>query len=65
MFERTQWQMNLERHDELIDIAHAHRLTREPKVKQQQSKGSLLVNVGDLLVSFGLKLKARSESATQ
>ena len=65
MFERTQWQMNLERHDELIDIAHAHRLAKKPQVEKQQSKGSLLVNVGDLLVSFGLKLKARSESATQ
>ena len=64
MLERTQWQMNLERHDELINIAHANRLSKQPKVKKQQARNSLLVNVGDILVSFGLKLKARSQSAT-
>jgi len=64
MLERTQWQVNLERHDELKNIAHANRLAKQPKVKKQRARNSLLVNVGDILVSFGLKLKARSQSAT-
>jgi hypothetical protein len=64
MLDRTQWQMNLERHDELINIAHANRLAKQPKAKKQQARNSLLVNVGDILVSFGLKLKALSQSAT-
>ncbi len=64
MFSRTQWQVNLERHDELLEIAQAHRLIKKPKIKRFQVKDSLFVNIGDRLVNLGLKLKARSESAT-
>jgi hypothetical protein len=65
MFDRTQWQVNLERRDELLEVAQAHRLIKKPKAERHQVKDSFFANVGDRLVNLGLRLKARSESAAQ
>jgi len=65
MFERTLWQVNQELHGELLEVAKAQRLIKKPKAERQQAKDSLVVNVGDLLIAFGSRLKARHESATQ
>ncbi len=63
--DRAMWQINRERHDELLEISHAHQLVKKPRVRKPRVKDAIFVNVGDLLVSFGLRLKARHESALQ
>ncbi len=65
MFNHIVWQAHLERHDEMQEVARNARLVRKGKIKSIQRKKRMLVNVGDLLVSAGLRVKARYEPATQ
>jgi hypothetical protein len=62
---RAMWQMNQERHNELLEVSHAHQVVKKPRVRKPRVKDTFFLNVGDLLVSFGLRLKARHESALQ
>ena len=56
------WHMNQERHGELLKMAGDHQLLKRPQVGR---KDRLFVNIGDLLVDLGLRLKARYEPAAQ
>lgn len=65
MWHRVTWQVNQERHSELLKVAEAQRLAKENKAEGFSRKNRLFINVGDFLVSTGLKVKARYEPAMQ
>ncbi len=58
MFNRETWQINRERHRQLIEVAQAHRLT-QLGIHRSNRRERLMVGLGDLLVTWGLRLKAR------
>ena len=60
----TMWQINRERRSELTKVAQDQKFLRKPENKSPV-KDQLFVNLGDLLVSFGTRLKTRHESATR
>jgi hypothetical protein len=59
------WQVNRERHGELLEVAGGARLCRSSRMEAPRRKERVLVNVGEVLVSAGQWLKARYEPATQ
>jgi hypothetical protein len=59
------WQINRERHSELIKISQDEQLVKTPKARRGLFKESLFVSAGDLVASFRLRLKARQESIPQ
>ncbi len=65
MIDRAMWQVNQEHHNELIEVTRTQQLLKKPRAKRGLFKESLFVNVGDLLASFRLWLKARHESMPQ
>jgi hypothetical protein len=65
MDNRVMWQVNRERHGELLDVAEATRLCRGARVEMPRRKEQVLVSVGEVLVTAGQWLKARYEPATQ
>lgn len=60
MFDHTMWQVNQERHGELLKVAETQRLIRV-KTEKPSHKERLVVRIGNLLVSSGLRLQARYE----
>ena len=63
MFSHAMWQVNQERHDELQKITRDQKLVRKGKIKDTHRKERVFVNVGDFLISVGLRVKARYEPA--
>ncbi len=60
----TMWQVNLERHQELLKISENSRLTKV-KAKQVALRERLVVNVGHMLINVGTRLMTRYEPALQ
>lgn len=58
MSEYVMWQINGERHRELLKVAQAHRLTRSPGPSPMER---FTVQLGDWLVVMGTWLKARHQ----
>ena len=65
MSDRTMWQVNRERHSELLRVAKAHRLVKGDPTEGLGRVERLLMSVGDLLVAAGLRLRARYEPVIQ
>jgi len=63
MYLNTMWQVNRERRSELLQIAQAGHLVRKSRAGLPRRKDRVLLNVGDLMVSWGMRLKARYEPA--
>lgn len=61
MLDRAIWQINKDRHDELLKISETSRLLRMTKVEQLNRRERLFVNLGESLVSFGMRLRAPYE----
>ena len=59
---RMMWQMNRERHSELLDVAQAQRLIKGPRARRSY-KPHFFANVGDLLISVGHRLKTQASNA--
>ncbi len=57
------WHVHLERRDELQKVARDMRIVRKGKIKRIQRKERVFVNVGDFLISVGLRVKARYDPA--
>lgn len=62
---RTMWQMNLDRHYELLHVAHDQRLIKKQEAKGIKARDSVLPNIGDVFTSLRFRLKARYQSITQ
>ena len=61
MYEETLWRVNGERHYELLNIAQATRLVKEPRLDRRSRRACLFFCLGKRLVSLGLRLQARYE----
>jgi len=59
MSEETLWRVNRERHCELLNIAQATRLVKEPRLDRRSRRACLFFCLGERLVSLGLHLQAR------
>jgi hypothetical protein len=64
MYDRTMWQINKDRHAELLKVAGTSRLLKETLAGRPGNKARLFVNVGNFLISSGLRLKARYQPVT-
>lgn len=64
MCDHAMWQVNLERHQEWLRIAANDRLTKV-EARRVARKERLVVNVGQMLVNVGTRLKTRYEPALQ
>ena len=64
MYNYELWEMNKDRQIELHQIAwNAHRLKKNT-AETNKRKDRVLLNVGDFMVSLGMRLKARYEPAS-
>ena len=61
MYQETLWRANRERHCELLDIAQATRVVREPRLDRRGRRACVFFSIGERLVSLGLHLQARYE----
>jgi hypothetical protein len=59
------WQVNKARHGELLEVAKSQRLVKHNQAIKLGRKDRLIVNVGDLLVTAGERVKARYEPMTR
>jgi hypothetical protein len=59
------WQVNKARHGELLEAAKSQRLVKHNQAIKLGRKDRLIVNVGDLLVTAGERVKARYEPMTR
>ncbi len=64
MYDRTMWQINKDRHGELLKVAGTSRLLKETLAGRPGNKARLFVSLGDFLISSGLRLKARYQPMT-
>ncbi len=65
MLDRAMWQINKDRHDELQKISRTSRLLGMAKVEHLNRRERLFVNLGESLVSLGMRLSARFEPAAK
>ncbi len=65
MFNHVMWQVNKERHSDLLKVAEAHRLVKQESIEGFSRKDQFIMNVGEFLVAVGLRLRARYEPAMQ
>jgi hypothetical protein len=59
------WQINQERHKELLKIAQERQLIGQNRTEVVSRKDRLFMNLGDLLITLGSRVKARYEPATR
>jgi hypothetical protein len=56
----TRWEMNKAHHRELLEVADRRSdFLLNPRRKDPRKKGRMLVALGDFLITFGVRLKAR------
>jgi hypothetical protein len=65
MYIPPMWQVNQDRHDELLKIARERQLIQQDKTEVVKLQDRLFVNVGELLITVGSRVKARYEPATR
>jgi hypothetical protein len=65
MSSHTMWQVNKARHGELLEVAKSQQLVKHNQAIKFGRKERLIVNVGDLLVAAGQRVKARYEPMTR
>jgi len=63
MLGQAQWQMNLDRRQELLNVAATQRLLKRAYPAVARSKSTLFVTVADFLISSGMWLKLRYQPA--
>ena len=61
---RVMWQVNKERHDELLQVARDCRLVTRSQPERPNRLAHLSVSTGELFISVGVKLKARYPAVT-
>lgn len=61
----AQWEANKAHHHELLEVAKTQRLLAQSQEKKIQRRGRMIVALGDFLITFGLRLKARYEPSIQ
>jgi hypothetical protein len=59
------WRMVKDRHGELLGAAHSEHLCAKPKDVAEKKQVSRFDNVGSILVSLRLWMRARYQSVTQ
>jgi hypothetical protein len=57
MLGQAQWQMNLDRQQELLKVAANQRLLRQARPAVTHSQNNLFINVANFLISSGMWLK--------
>jgi hypothetical protein len=58
------WQVNKERHDELLQVARDCRLVTGSQPERSNRLAHLTVSTGELFISLGVKLKERYPAVT-
>jgi len=64
MNNRVMWQVNRERHDELLQVAGDCRLVTRSQPERPNRLAHLSISTGELFISLGVKLKARYPAVT-
>lgn len=59
MNSRVMWQVNKERHNELLKVAGTRRLVTRSQPERPSRLAHLFANTGEILISLGVRLKAR------
>lgn len=57
------WEVNKAHHRELLDVAKTQRLLAQSRLTKVPGNRRLFVAIGDVLINFGVHLKARYEPA--
>jgi hypothetical protein len=55
------WEMNKSHRGALLEAAKTQRLLTQSQTKTVQRRGRVIVAIGDFLITFGVRLKARYE----
>jgi hypothetical protein len=64
MNNRVMWQVNKERHDELLQVAGDRRLVTKSQTERLSRLANLSIGTGELFISLGVKIKARYPAVT-
>lgn len=65
MYIPPMWQVNRERHKELLKIARERQLIGQDGTEVVNRTDRLFLNLGELLINLGSRVKARYEPATR